>query len=687
MNNKIIWKDIDSSTIKGLLICELPPITKPKMRVQETTVDGVDGSIIEDLGYETYDKSIRIGLTRDYDIDEVIKYFTGEGNIVFSNEPNKYYKAKIIEQIDYTRLLRFKEAEVKFRIQPFKYEYQEEEQNAETGSVEGTTVKITDAKATEIKIDGRSTQDGTPTPDTPVEIKSVGYENIFNPSNVVSGYTSDSDGSIKGTAFSTGHIEIEGGKKYYILSNKTSGNWGAWYDENKNYISGIALAGNIDGVVYAPLSAKYMSFTVSYQNNNPDYANNVMIVKSDKKLPYIPYGKSGFEVKTVGRNIWDEQWELGTINANTGEDITATARIRSKNFINVKSDTKYYGRIPSTVDNCLIVYYDNAQAYIKSSYIYSDSYEFTTPSKCKYIKFTPASNYGTTYNNNICINISDDKNGEYTPYKGNTSVIPLNAPLRSLPNGVKDIAYIKNNKLYVDRYIGSVILNGSENWEITTLDNAYCFHIFNNSISNMKVLEHYKKSNYFKYEQKGYKDATTPSLCENTLGANNKLLLFKTNGEQGTTVEEFKTWLSTHNTQVDYELVTPVTEELGDITIIQLLDGENNISNSEDANMVIDYVETLIINNLGNYISKPTFEIEGAGNIVLKVNDYSVFSYNFDEDGRVVIDSEKEDAYLGSVLKNRNMNGEFPKLEIGENKITWDGIVKNIKAVKKSRWL
>ena len=60
--NKIIWKDIESTEIKGLMICELPPITKPKMRVQETTIDGVDGSIIEELGYESYDKTITIAL-------------------------------------------------------------------------------------------------------------------------------------------------------------------------------------------------------------------------------------------------------------------------------------------------------------------------------------------------------------------------------------------------------------------------------------------------------------------------------------------------------------------------------------------------------------------------------------------------------------------------------------------------
>lgn len=123
--NKVIFKDIDSTLIKGLVICELPPITKARMRVLETEIDGVDGSIIEELGYEAYDKELKIGLKRDADIDEVIEYFNGEGNIVFSNEPDKYYKVKIIDQIDYERLVRFRTATVKFRTQPFKYLYGE----------------------------------------------------------------------------------------------------------------------------------------------------------------------------------------------------------------------------------------------------------------------------------------------------------------------------------------------------------------------------------------------------------------------------------------------------------------------------------------------------------------------------------------------------------------------------------
>lgn len=124
--NYVIWNGEDSREIKGLVICELPPISKPQMRVAETVVDGVDGSIIEELGYSSYDKAITIGLTQNADIDEVLQYFKGNGEVVFSNEPERYYKASIIGQVDYMRLVRFKTATVVFRCQPFKYEYLEE---------------------------------------------------------------------------------------------------------------------------------------------------------------------------------------------------------------------------------------------------------------------------------------------------------------------------------------------------------------------------------------------------------------------------------------------------------------------------------------------------------------------------------------------------------------------------------
>ena len=119
--NYIVLNGIKSTTVKGLLIQSLPPITKPKMRTSIETIDGRDGDIVTKLGYSAYDKEIKIGLYGDYDIDDVIRYFDSTGDAIFSNEPDKYYRYQIIEQIDYERLIRFRTAKVKMHVQPFKY--------------------------------------------------------------------------------------------------------------------------------------------------------------------------------------------------------------------------------------------------------------------------------------------------------------------------------------------------------------------------------------------------------------------------------------------------------------------------------------------------------------------------------------------------------------------------------------
>ena len=175
--NSIIWKGVPSTTIKGLLISELPPISRPAMRVKETTIDGRDGSIIEDLGYSSYDKNVVIGLHGNFDINKVIKYFTGEGEVVFSNEPDKVYSAKIVGQIDYNRLLRNRQATIPFRVQPFKHKLNEAYKPAQTVAVSGASINVDAGENAKIKtfsIYGKTTQNGTPTPNAPKELVSVG---------------------------------------------------------------------------------------------------------------------------------------------------------------------------------------------------------------------------------------------------------------------------------------------------------------------------------------------------------------------------------------------------------------------------------------------------------------------------------------------------------------------------------
>lgn len=132
MNNYIKIENVSSTTIKGLYIKELPPITKPLMRYNKEEIDGRDGDLITRLGYSAYDKEITIGLAKDFDIDQVIKFFNPEPTslnmvippyctFVFSNEPERVYWGQILEQIDFNALLSFKTATVKIHIQPFKY--------------------------------------------------------------------------------------------------------------------------------------------------------------------------------------------------------------------------------------------------------------------------------------------------------------------------------------------------------------------------------------------------------------------------------------------------------------------------------------------------------------------------------------------------------------------------------------
>ena len=140
MRNYLILNGISSDTIPGLLIQNLPPIAKPRIRAEIEEIDGKDGDTITPLGYGAYDKEFSIGLYEDFDIDQVISFFNSNGIVTFSNEPDKYYNYIILEQIDFERLVRYRTATVKMHIQPFKYSATD---NSKTFNIDSSTSNIT----------------------------------------------------------------------------------------------------------------------------------------------------------------------------------------------------------------------------------------------------------------------------------------------------------------------------------------------------------------------------------------------------------------------------------------------------------------------------------------------------------------------------------------------------------------
>lgn len=438
-----------------------------------------------------------------------------------------------------------------------------------------------------------------PSPDYPSELVSVGYKNeLYNTATTqtVNGitYTKNDDDSItlNGTATSASYIKISNLIPLHGTFTLSGGErlgsniYMRGLDYNDNYAVRFNTQPNKSST--ATVNSDRFLFYLYVSSNTT--VNNVTVypqlTKGSQVHSYIPYGKYGIEVETVGRNIWDEQWELGLYSIANGSKADSTTNIRSKNYISCLPNTNYY--LKANVGN-RVCFYDKNKNFISIDFDKQNTI-FTTPSNCYYMTFNLGSAYGTTYKNDVCLNISDDKNGEYQPHQSNTLVIELNAPLRSLPNGVKDIAYIKNNILYVDRKVGSRVFDGSEGWGTSTaLHDGYMR--FSLNAPPIKG-QNRAMSNYFKIGN------TSSTSVENLLEYRDTNVIFiNTNVAQN--LSGFKTWLSTHNTQVDYELAEPYTEKIGEIEIPGTFKGVNNITTTDELEPVmnIEYVRDTILSD------------------------------------------------------------------------------------------
>lgn len=149
---------------------------------------------------------------------------------------------------------------------------------------------------------------------------------------------------------------------------------------------------------------------------------------------------NAIEHDTVGFNQWDEEWEVGAINTSTGENASTSTTIRSKNYIPVFPNTTYYKQAST---NLLQFYYDADKNFI--GYGQWGVGTFTTPSNCAYIRFYMY-NYGTTYNNDICINLSwsGTRDGEYETYQKHSYPLDDSLTLRGIPK------LDASNNLYYD---------------------------------------------------------------------------------------------------------------------------------------------------------------------------------------------------------------------------------------------
>ena len=334
---------------------------------------------------------------------------------------------------------------------------------------------------------------------------------------------------------------------------------------------------------------------------SPDYPSEIESVGT-----YFSFdeetGKYGIEVKNTGKNLLENRGVSNTSNGitftvnddktilvNGNNDGTANSSFIINNY-SLKAGTYILNGCPSGGSSTTyrLAIQKTSGWSVLALDTGSGSKQFTIDEATK-IQVAIFIQKGQTISNLLfkpMIRLSSIIDDTYEPYQSVSSLFQLDQPLRSLPNGVKDELVIENGRAKIIKRVGTVVLDGSEDtWRIDTINGINNF-IINNKINDIN----YKRNviNYISNYFKGIKNADRYKEGTFFTNSNKSLIFSNTNCNS---IDEFKTWLSTHNTQVDYELAEPYTEKIGEIDTLSTFKGVNNVSldTNIQTNMTITY--------------------------------------------------------------------------------------------------
>ena len=327
-------------------------------------------------------------------------------------------------------------------------------------------------------ISGNSVQDGTPSPDNPIEIESVGEKtaNLFDVNNpfLIGGYISNNkllsynatyDSSptvtivlpIKSNTPYTASRKLLG--KRFALA--TSPNAPAASIELTNYTGSngytaenlTITSGNDDKYLYVWFcNANFDTYT--YQ----ELMQEIQIVEGTEILPYEPYGYK-IPVKASGKNLFDKNkaTQGEALSIQTGGTYGAPTYLTT-DYIQIETGKtySYNWKTPRWYN-----LYDENKNYIE----YGANKQKFKNTKATYVRFCADLTELDTFQ------FEEGTATEYEPYaEPITTNIYLNEPLRKI-NDYADYIDFENQK--VVRNIKEVVLTGTEDWIYTSEFKAF----------------------------------------------------------------------------------------------------------------------------------------------------------------------------------------------------------------------
>ncbi|NLB90182.1 MAG: hypothetical protein GX786_03045 [Clostridiales bacterium] len=127
-----IWKNRNSKDF-GIVINDYPPIIRPKVKTTALNVPGRGGSLTKEEGEDIFEPIVKIvtcTLLKPENINRVFDWLRGSGEVIFGNEPEYKYYARMDEQISLEKMYRYdtrRQFDVPFVCQPGKALVKEEE--------------------------------------------------------------------------------------------------------------------------------------------------------------------------------------------------------------------------------------------------------------------------------------------------------------------------------------------------------------------------------------------------------------------------------------------------------------------------------------------------------------------------------------------------------------------------------
>lgn len=249
-------------------------------------------------------------------------------------------------------------------------------------------------------------------------------------------------------------VTVPNGHKYYMLKGGTA---------SVGASTGTAITGLTSGTdMVFDLTQTFGTAIADYVYSLEQSTAGAGVAWLKEHFPkifnagYVPYNAgtmvhvSGLSAKkTVGFNQWDEEYVNGFFN-DSGVYTARADIVGSKNAIHVLPNTTYcfngkasafvtYWRSKVSIDNA------PTGEFISREQMNADVSTFTTPADCHYIFLNMPAAYGTTYKNDICINLSDPvKNGTYEPYEAHEYPLDSTIDLHGI------LKLDANNNLYAD---------------------------------------------------------------------------------------------------------------------------------------------------------------------------------------------------------------------------------------------